>query len=293
MLKKIILSAFYTSVLLSSLNADESLLGFTKSAEPMPAGAMDLVQHTEVHGDKGAGKYQGIYSKTEFEYGITDKFTIAAYIRGQSVTTKGIVIDGYIPADHAGGFDYSGFEISTRYNFLSPAKDDFGLSQYFSYAHLNKDPHSGQGKQVDTLEIRLLAQKYFLDGELVWLGNIGLEATRAQRKAVETNAEWSLTPEMEIGLLASTGLTYRFIDNWFLGAELAYEQENETRVGLERYSYFAGPTIHHGRQQWWGSLSYLRELAGGGEKFDAQNDTSLHLIERTKNKFLLKIGYNY
>ena len=65
MLKKIILSAFYTSVLLSSLNADESLLGFTKSAEPMPAGAMDLVQHTEVHGDKGGSAINRMSARTD------------------------------------------------------------------------------------------------------------------------------------------------------------------------------------------------------------------------------------
>lgn len=293
MYTKTLITSLCASILLTPLSADESLLGFSKSAEPLPMNAIDLVQHVEIHGDKGAGKYQGIYTKTEFEYGVTDKFTVAAYLLGQSVTTKGIVIDGYIPADHAGGWDYSGFEASMKYNFLSAAKDDFGLSQYLSYTHLNKDPHSGQDKQVDSFEIKLLAQKYFLDGQLIWLGNLGLEATRAQRKAVETSAEWSLDPEMEIALLASTGLSYRFMDNWFAGAELVYEQENETEVGLERFSYFAGPTIHYGAQRWWGSFSYLREFAGGGEKFDAQNDTSLHLIERTKNKFLFKIGYNF
>lgn len=287
------LSCICAGVLMSPLNADESLLGITKSAEPLPMNAIDFVQHIDHHGDKGAGRYSGIYTKTELEYGVTDKFTVSGYLLGQSVTSKGILVDGYIPADHSGGWGISGFEASMKYNFLSTAKDEFGLSQYLSYRHLTKDPHSGQDKDVDTVELKLLAQKYFLDGQLIWLGNLGLETTRAQRKAVNTAVDWPTTPEMEIGLMASTGLSYRFINNWYIGAEAVYEQENETEIGLERFSYYAGPTLHYGSQKWWTSISYLRELKGGGEKFDEQNDPSLHLIERTKNKLMFKVGFNF
>jgi opacity protein-like surface antigen len=299
--------------------ADESLLSFSKSAETMPKGAMDFVEHLDYHGDKGSGTYQAIYSATELEYGVTDRFTVSAYILGQSVKTQGIIVDGYIPGNHPGKFEFSGFELSGKYNFLSVAGDDFGLSQYFSYTHKTKDPHSGQDKNVDTFELKLLAQKYFLDGQLIWLGNLGLETTRAQRKALKANQwaqlnskgfytedevtasgnpdaavyEWPTHPEMEIGLMASTGLSYRFANNWFIGAEYVYENESETEVGIERYSHYAGPTLHYGGQQLWMSLGYLREIKGGGEAYDEQDDTNLHLIERTKDKYSFKIGYNF
>lgn len=317
MLKKIILSSLCASALSITAYADESLLAFSKSAEPLPGGAYDLVEHLDYHGDKGSGRYQGIYSKTELEYGVTNRFTVSAYLLGSSVSTKGIVVDAYIPGDHSGGFGFNGFEVSGKYNFLSTAGDDFGLSQYVSYRHQTNDPHSGQKKTIDTLELKLLAQKYFLDGQLIWMGNVGLETTRAQRKALSQNQwdhlnskgyylteaeatlntgnvyEWPTHPEMEIGLSASTGLSYRFVENWFIGAEAVYENESETEVGIERYSYFAGPTLHYGSQTWWVSLGYLRELKGGGEKYDQQDDTSLHLIERTKNKYSFKVGYNF
>lgn len=317
MLKNILLHSLCTSVILTTLSADESLLAFSKSAEPLPKGAMDLVEHLDYHGDKGSGTYQGIYSKTELEYGITDRFTVSGYIIGSSVKTEGIVVDAYIPGDHPGGFAFNGFELTTKYNYLSTAADDFGLSQYVSYRHQTNDPHSGQDKTIDTLELKLLAQKYFLDGQLTWIGNLGLETTRAQRKALsqsqwnnlnskgyyETEAEatsnsgsqyeWPTHPEMEIGLSASTGLSYRFVDNWSIGVEAVYENESETEVGIERYSYFAGPTLHYGSQALWMSFGYLRELKGGGEKYDQQDDTSLHLIERTKNKYSIKVGYNF
>lgn len=317
MFQKAFLSCMCASVLLSPLAADESLLGFTKSSEPMPSGAIDFVQHFEHHGDKGSGSYQALYSKTEFEYGVTDKFTASAYILGQSVKTAGIIVDGYIPGDHAGGFEFSGFEVSGKYNFLSAAGDDFGLSQYMSYKHLTKDPHSGQDKTVDTFELKLLAQKYFLDGQLIWLGNLGLETTRAQRKPLSTSQwnhlnskgfyeteteattnsgevyDWPTHPEMEIGIMASTGVSYRFMDNWFIGAEYVYENESETEVGIERYSHFVGPSLHYGSQKWWATVSYLREISGGGETYDEQDNSNLHLIERTKNKYYFKVGYNF
>lgn len=316
MCNKTLLACLCTAAIASSIQADESLLNFTRTAEPMPKGAMDLVQYIEYHGDKGAGSYRGIYSKTELEYGVTNKFNISGYIHGQSVKTEGIVVDGYIPGDHSGEFELSGFEVSAKYNFLSTAGDDFGLTQYLSYRHLYKDPHSGQDKTVDTFEVKLLAQKYFLDGQLIWLGNIGLETTRAQRSALtssqwdnlnskgfyETDTEatansgsvyeWPTHPEMEIGIMASTGLSYRFTDGWFIGAEYVYENESETEVGIERYSHYAGPSLHYAEQQWWMTLGYLREFSGGGEAFDEQDDASLHLIERTKNKFYFKLGIN-
>lgn len=317
MYKKSFLTCLAASMFASSLSADESLFGFTQSAEPMPKGAIDLVQHLEYHGDKGSGSYNALYTKTEMEYGLTDRFTVSGYLIGQSVQTSGIIVDAYIPGEHSGGFAITGYEISGRYNYLSTAGDDFGLSNYFSYRHLTKDPHSGQDKTIDTFELNLLAQKYFLDGQLIWVGNLGLETTRAQRKALsqsqwnhlnskgfyETEAEatansgeqydWPVHPEMEIGLMASTGLTYRFVDNWFIGAELVYENESETEVGIERYSYYTGPSLHYASKKWWTTLAYLREFKGGGESYDAQDNSNLHLIERTKNKFFFKLGYNF
>lgn len=317
MIQKSFLPCLLASLLVSSIHADESLFGFTQSAEPMPKGAIDIVQHLEHHGDKGSGTYNALYATTEMEYGLTDRFTVSGYIIGQSVQTKGIVVDGYIPGDHDGKFEFTGYEISGRYNYLSVAGDDFGLSNYFSYRHTTKDPHSGQDKNVDTFELKLLAQKYFLDGQLIWLGNLGLETTRAQRKPLsvsqwshlnnlgfyetETEAtanggnvyDWPTHPEMEIGLMASTGFTYRFTDNWFIGAEIVYENESETEVGIERYSYYAGPSLHYGSQKWWMTLAYLREFKGGGEAYDEQDDTNLHLIERTKDKYYFKLGYNF
>ena len=124
--------------------ADESLFGYLRGAETLPKGATELVQHVTRRWDKGAGNYTAYDSKTELEYGVTDRFTSAVYLMGQSVNTQGLLIDGYIPKDERSGFKLSGLEVSAKYNFLSPAKDGFGLAAYVSGVYSMLDPHSGQ-----------------------------------------------------------------------------------------------------------------------------------------------------
>ena len=40
-------------------------------------------------------------------------------------------------------------------------------------------------------------------------------------------------------------------------------------------------------------MTWLPQLAGGGEMFPEQDDKNLHLIEKTKQEVRLKFGYNF
>jgi hypothetical protein len=88
--------------------ADEALFGYLRGAETLPKGANEVVQHLTRRWDKGAGEYTAYDSKTEFEHGFTDRFTGALYVLGQSVSSQGLQIDGYIPQDISTGMKYSG-----------------------------------------------------------------------------------------------------------------------------------------------------------------------------------------
>ena len=283
-------------LLSGAASADESLFGYLKGAETLPKGATELVQHTTRRWDKGAGDYTAYDSKTELEYGVTDRFTSAVYLLGQAVNTQGILIDGYIPKDANTGLKLSGFEVSAKYNFLSPAKDDFGLAAYVSGAYTTLDPHSGQKKDKYTVETWLLGQKNYLDDQLVWVTNLGMEATYAKRKPIDNlpaGFDWPTNPEMEIGLMAGTGISYRIAPKWFIGAEALYDTEFETEVGQERWSVQAGPNVHYGDKKWWFTLTWLPQLRGGREKFAQQDNMNLHLIEKTKQEVRLKVGFNF
>jgi hypothetical protein len=282
---------------LPSAYAEESLIGALKGAETLPQGALEIVQHVNYRSDKGTGSYHAWDSKTELEYGITNRLTGALYVLGQSVDSSGVRANAYIPADKQYDLRLSGIEASMKYNFLSPAMDDFGLAAYLSGAYTTLDKHSGFGKNKLTIETHLLAQKYFLDGQLIWVGNLGLESTRARRKpiaGIDDEDLWPTTPEMEVALLAGTGLSYRFAPNWFASAEVFYEMEHETNAAPERWFVQAGPSLHYGGKSWWATLSWLPQIRGNGkEEVVGQTDHNLHLIEGTKQEVRLKVGLEF
>jgi len=292
--------------------ADENLFGYVTGAEPTPKGHQETYFWLTNRWDKGAGHYSANDLKVEYERGITDSFAASFYLKGQSIDVQGLRIDGYIPADNKYGMRASGIEASMKYSFLRPALDDLGLASYLSFSYNWLDPHSGQDKTTYQVDMKLLAQKYFMDGQVVLAGNLGLESTYAQREAIAslpTNdatgepLEWPTTPEMEIEVTASTGLAYRFAPNWYVGAEALWQTEFETEVGTERWSLQLGPTLHYASRRWWATLTWMSQVRGGGTRYGpasfngiaypGQDDTHLQLIEKTKNEVRLKVGYNF
>jgi opacity protein-like surface antigen len=276
--------------------ADENLFGYVRGAETLPIGAAELYFKTTRRDDKGAGTYRATDYEVEYEYGVSDRFDISGALQAMSLDTRGLMIDGYLPGDRDFGVRASGFEIAGKYNILRPAADGFGLSLRGGLEHSWIDKHSGQDKDTTSADFDLLMQKYFLDAQLVWVGNLGLEATYAKRAEIDglpAGFDWSTEPEMEVGLKAGTGVSYRFAPNWYASLEALYETEFETEVGQERWSVFAGPSLHYGAQRWWATLTWLPQLRGGGEQYAGQTDTDLHLIEKTKQEARLKLGLNF
>ncbi len=274
--------------------ADESLLGHVEGSETLPAGSWELDQTLNSRRDKGVGHYRALDSTTEIEYGVTSRLSVSGAVKAMSIDTRGILIDGYVPGDRDFGLKLAGAEAELKYNFLSPALDDFGLSGAWSLDYLRIDPHSGQDKKVVSLDSRLLAQKYFLQGQLVWVGNLGMEATYARREPIDNLPEgfdWPTNPEMEIELALGTGVSYRFAPSWFVGLETRYETEFETDIGQERWTVFAGPTLHYASRGWWATLNWFRQLDGGGEVASPGDD--LHLVEKTRQELMLVIGFDF
>jgi hypothetical protein len=291
-----LLMALGLSAFTSTANADENLFGYVKGAETLPKGTKEFNQSFTYRYDKDIGSYHAWDSKSEFEYGVTDRFTASGYLKAQSIHTEGILIDAYIPGDKDYGLRPSGVEAEFKYNFLSAAKDDFGLAGILELSYDWLDKHSGQDKDSYTIEGKLAAQKYFMEGQLIWVGNIGVEATHADRHKINNlpaDFEWPTTPEMEIGLDAGMGLSYRFAPNWFIGAEAKYETEYETEVNQERWSVFAGPNIHYGGEKFWATLTWFPQIVGGGPNYAGQDDHNRQLIEKTEQEVRIKFGIDF
>ena len=206
--------------------ADEGVFGDVRGSETLPRGTWDFDQWFTSRTDKGTGTYQALDTKTEFDYGVTDRLQASAALFGLGIDTQVIRIDAYVPKDEKYPWKPAGFE----------------------------------GAPI-----------------------AGLPA----------DFEWPTHPELEIEVTAADGVSYGFAPNWFVGAEFFYQTEHETEVGQECWSLQAGPTLHYGGRQWWATLTWMPQLHGGGTFHDGQVDTSLHLIEKTKQEIRLKVGYYF
>jgi hypothetical protein len=276
--------------------AGEHLLGYVRAAEPLPDGAQELYFFTTLRNDKGSGSYSATDFKAEYEFGVTDRFTGGVALQGLSIDTEGLLIDGYLPGEKQFGPRFSGIELEAMYNFLQPALAPVGLSIAFGLDYSTLDPHSGQDKDTLSFETGLLLQRYFHDGQGALFANLGLEATYADRAPIANlpdGFDWPTEPEMELEPTLGVGVSYRFARGWSAGAEALYETEFETEVGQERWSWFAGPSLHYGGQRWWATLTYFDQIQGGGEAYADQPDTSLHLIEKTEYEVRLKLAFNF
>lgn len=296
-MKKIaLISAALAALIPATSQAGESFFGQVQGAETLPEGAFELYEKVTFREDKGQGTYHGINYETELEYGVSNRLSASASFKMMSLDTSGLIIDGYLPQERDFSLKTQGIEGKLKYMFLSPALDDIGLSTIVSFDYDWLDVHSGQDKDTYSLELDTVAQKFFLEGELVWVGNVGMESTFADRAHIANLPEgfdWPTDPEMEIELKFGTGLTYRFAPGWFIGAEVFYETEFETEVGQERWSFFGGPSLHYASAGWWATASWLPQLSGGGEQYEGQIDTDLHLIEKTEQEFRFKVGFNF
>lgn len=306
------LTALAAALLALPAQADENLLGYVAGAETLPQGTSDAYFIVTRRWDKDRGDYTAHDYTLEYEHGATHRLTAGFALKGQSIETGGLVIDGYLPGPESYGIQASGIEGKLKYNFLSPAKDDLGLSATFSLQQSWLDPHSGKDKDITKFELGLQLQKLLLEDQLSLMLNAGLESTYAKRAALDgatqaaadasiqaltddpaASFEWPTDPEMEIEFKLGAGAAYRFAPNWYAGAEALYETEFETEVGQERWSLFAGPSIHYGGQAWWTTLTWFEQLRGGKEQYLGQSDDGLHLIEKTKHELRLKLGFNF
>lgn len=279
----------------ATAHADENLLGYNAGAETLPKGSTEIYVFNTLRSGKDAGHYQALDTEIEGEYGVTDRITLSASAAFLTIDTHGLTIDGYLPKPINKGPRFSGLEFKAKFNVLSPALDDFGLAVITSVEWNRLDPHSGQDKTEYEAHLVMAAQKYFMQGQLIWIGNLGLKTGYEDRSPIADlppGFDWPTDPEMEIEVSAGTGLAYRVAPNWFVGAETQWASEYETEVGNERWSLFAGPTIHYGGKRIWATLTWFPQIAGGGETYPGQT-SGLHLVEKTKNEFRLKLGYNF
>jgi hypothetical protein len=274
----LILALFPASAL-----ADEHLFGWVLGAETLPANKTEAYQFLTVRTGKAEGTYLGLDAETEIEHAFTDRFQLSLSLENHYFYNHGV--DG--PRDalsNTNAYRFGGFAIAGKYRVLSPFKDPIGLALRLESGYLAHDEVDGLQQTEGYLAPQVILQKDFFDDTLFLDVNGGLELAWGKRPAEAYPRELALT--------GGTGLSYRFVSNWYLGVESHVRSEYPMfHLGNHEHTViFAGPSLHYGGQRWWVTLSYGYQVYGSGIDEPADGKT---YAEEVSNEVRLKVGFNF
>jgi hypothetical protein len=291
-------------------HAGDAIFTHTYLAETLPQGAKEVEQWLTFRTKRSQGTYRLTQSRTEFEYGMTDRWTLSLYANAYSVTAEnnnstasrnnytavgdGDEVSGGGPAtsgQNVPSIDklplpsaryrktaFQGLSVESIYQFMSPYKDGIGLAGYTELS---------LGSKEQELEFKLLVQKNLFDDQLILAANIALEFEREKWSGVVT--------EKETKLEVSGGASYRFAPGWRAGVELRNQRAYEGGYSLasrnrDYSAWFAGPTIHYAAKQFFVTAGYMQQLPWATAYSAAAKDELVdHRVYKASERHVVRV----
>ena len=305
------LGALASLLFASNAHASDQIFTHTYLSEVNPAGGKELEQQVTWRDKKSEGSYRLRQTRTEFEYGLTDRWQISLYANAYRVTAENdnsfasrnnfttgggdgdevsgggpATIGSYVPNASklpipAARYSKTGFDsvsVESIYQFASPYKDGFGLAGYVE---------ATAGSRTGELEFKLLGQKNFLEDDLIVAGNVGLE--------FERNRYSRIGPEKETELVLSGGASYRVANGLRLGLEMrnerGYEGAYSLSSGHRDYSaWFAGPTVHYAVKSFYLTAGYSQQLPWASAYSDSSRVELVdHRVYKESEKHVVRV----
>jgi hypothetical protein len=296
MIWRFVKSVIALATVSTTCQADEYLWSFVRNSQVLPAGELELVTLNTFRFDKNVGNFFAWDSQYELEYGVTDRWLISGVVLFQQFNFKNIPFDPFTDLE-VNDFVFSGFNLNTKYNILSPFKDSFGLAVGFSY---NKRFHyriDGASTDQDSYRPAIFLEKNFLDDTLSFALSGGLEFER-RRFSDEDN-----TLEEEISFEFAGGVSYRFKPRWNIGIEF-FSQGDFLEAGFNDFgnlnlgrnfqrAIHIGPAIHYSNQKWWATFGVVTQLWGGPDKGTPDSDDSKNFDEHERLMVRLAVAFDF
>lgn len=268
-MKKAIVTLSAAVVLaLTSAEASQRYFTYTYEPETMPAGAAEFEQwitlRTQRNDTVGQDNYNKWELREEFEYGVTDNYTVSLYLNTAAESFRDPATGG-----DESKFEFTGIAIENRYMLLNPAEHPVGLTLYL------EPRYSGEEAEVE--ERIILGQRC---GDWKWALNL----THA--------TEWSdnlHTVEGEVEV--SFGITRPLNKRWSLGLEVRDHNELPDYKLWENTAVFVGPVVTYTREKWWATLTVLPQVFGKNFQGDPDGEGGLELEghERVNVRFVFGI----
>jgi hypothetical protein len=286
-----------SAMIVSPAHADESLFGFMVGADIVPKGQGEAVVSITRRSDKDFGTYRATDIVLEGEYGVSDRFSVSAFVGGfnlkykdafaQEQVAPGVFEDVY--PQQFNGTRLSKFGVAGKYQFLSPYTDGIGLTVrtelYYQFRYGRID--GAKTRQV-SFEPNIILQKNFLDDTLVAVVNLKAE--------FENRVFPGEGAENEIKFEPGAGISYRVAKGLYIGGEGFYRADN-LNGEFNHGSVFLGPTIHYGAKKFYITATFQRQVTGTPPySYDTApqfTTAGVNLEEETRNEFRVKFGINF
>jgi hypothetical protein len=208
--------------------ADDRPFAFAYSTDIETEGEKEIEQELTWTSGHAREAFQGLESRSEFEYGFSDNFQGAFYLNYDWSRAR-----AHFPLGPIESSSLPGVSGEFIYRLMNVYFDPMGLALY-------AEPSIGNGTR--SFEVKALLQKNFLNDDLRLVLNINAEdrwekdvlGNYAQSSALEffSGAAYNLTPELSLGVELDNERGY---DGLILGGSPAYTEN----------AYFAGPTIQY------------------------------------------------
>jgi hypothetical protein len=257
---------------LVTATATERYFTYTYEPETMPAGAAEFEQwitlRTQRSDDVGQHNFNLWEIREEFEYGVTDNYTVSLYLNTEAESFRDPTT-----GNTESEFEFDGISLENRYMVLNPAEHAVGLALYL------EPEFSGEEAEVE--EKIIIGQRC---GKWKWALNL------------VHGTEWNLNEhETEGEVEVDFGMTRHFNKRWSAGIECRNHNEIPEYEDWENTAFFLGPVITFTTENWWGTLTVLPQVWGrgtsGGRDVDGVSGLELEGHERVNIRLIFGIGF--
>ena len=254
---------------LPNIRATERYFTYTYEPETMPQGAMEFEQwitlRTQRNKTVGQDNFNIWELREEFEYGVTDNYTVALYLSTQAESFRDPI------AGRKSKFEFAGVSIENRYMVLNPATHAVGLALYLEPAF------SGDAAEVE--EKIILGQRH---GSWKWALNLS--------HATEWEDDFH---EMRGELEASYGIARDLGKHWAVGLEFRNHTELPEYEKWEHTAFFLGPVVSYRQEKWWAALTVMPQVYGRNFVGNPDGERNLVLDAQERLNVRLILGFSF
>jgi len=224
------------------------------SVETLTPGTWEYVQWVTANEGKERGNYSDLMFRNEIKWGAAKNWEVGLMVMSQDVdafhdlgnrTTGGMGVPATVGQAHPySNYDFTWVAPEARYRWLDPKKAPIGVGFYFEPA---------MGPDEYELQTRILLQKDFLQGKLVWTGNIDWNW-----KWINNEVVWNQTMTFAL----TGGLSYHLAPQWWAGIEYRQDADFSSFAtdSIQDFVFSAGPSIGYERKGWWVKGVVLAQL---------------------------------